>query len=303
MRIIFMGTPDFAIPSLEILLRNNYDVLAVITAPDKPAGRGQTVQFSPVKKFSLEKNLRILQPKKLKDETFFSELKKINPNLQIIVAFRMLPESVWKLPKMGTVNLHASLLPHYRGAAPINWAIINGEKETGVTTFFLRHEIDTGDIVFQEKIPIGENDTAGTLHDKLQTLGAELVLKTVRAIEKNDFPKTPQQEIREIKSAPKISKEDCRINWNQPTKKIYDFIRGLSPHPCAWTVWNEKVFKIYFGNYKISSHDKKTGELETDNRTYLKIFTADGWMEIIEIQLEGKKRMHVDEFLRGYKFY
>ncbi|HRG79892.1 MAG TPA: methionyl-tRNA formyltransferase, partial [Cyclobacteriaceae bacterium] len=231
LRIIFMGTPEFAVPSLEILVQNKFNVVAVITAPDKPQGRGQKLTPSPVKECALKYNLPVLQPTNLKSPEFQEELKSYHANLQVVVAFRMLPEVVWSMPAIGTFNLHASLLPQYRGAAPINWAIINGEKETGVTTFFLKHEIDTGSIIFQDKETILETDDAGSLYERLMHKGANLVLKTVQAIEQGDYPSRPQSEAMEIKHAPKIFKETCEINWNQPSKKIIDFVRGLSPYP------------------------------------------------------------------------
>src|SRR3990170_4019326 len=231
LRIIFMGTPEFAVPSLEILIKNNYEVVAVVTAPDKPQGRGQKIVYSPVKECALKYNISVLQPTNLKSPEFLNELKSYQANLQIIVAFRMLPESVWAMPAIGTFNLHASLLPQYRGAAPINWAIINGEKETGATTFFLKHEIDTGSIIFQEKEPIFEEDTVGTLYERLMKKGAELVLKTVQAIEVNNYPSVPQTESNEIKHAPKIFKETCEISWNRTSEEIRNFVRGLNPYP------------------------------------------------------------------------
>src|SRR5688572_14256950 len=243
LRIIFMGTPEFAVPSLEILLENNFNVVAVITAPDKPQGRGQEVVGSPVKECALKYHVPVLQPTNLKSPEFLEELKSYNANLQIVVAFRMLPESVWSMPSLGTFNLHGSLLPQYRGAAPINWAIINGEKETGVTTFFLKHEIDTGSIIFQEKEPIHDSDDIGSLYERLMKRGSQLVLKTVKAIETGNYPTVPQPQGIEIKHAPKIFKETCEINWDQSTGQIINFVRGLSPYPGAWTVLNGKTFK------------------------------------------------------------
>ncbi|HQD13162.1 MAG TPA: methionyl-tRNA formyltransferase, partial [Chitinophagales bacterium] len=247
LRIVFMGTPDFAVPSLDILVQNNYDVVGVITAPDKPAGRGQQLQQSAVKKYAVEKGLHILQPEKLKNPEFIAELKALEANLFIVVAFRMLPEMVWQMPEYGTFNLHASLLPQYRGAAPINWAVINGEKETGVTTFFLQHEIDTGNIILQETIKIEEEDNAGTVHDKLMNVGSQLVLKTVRAIEENKVQESPQSAINspQLKHAPKIFKETCLIDWQRPAAEIHNLIRGLSPYPAAFTYLDGKVLKIY----------------------------------------------------------
>ena len=239
LRILFMGTPEFAVESLKALVDNNYNVVAVITMPDKPAGRGYKLQASPVKQYALEKGLTVLQPEKLKDESFIAQLEDLRIDLQVVVAFRMLPEVVWSMPSKGTFNLHSSLLPQYRGAAPINWAIINGEKETGVTTFFLSHEIDTGDIIFREKTTISTTDNAETLHDRLMVMGAKLVLKTVDAVIDNSVTSIPQDELKagelELKPAPKIFKDDCRVNWNKNREEIFNFIRGLSPYPAAWT--------------------------------------------------------------------
>src|SRR5687767_4304162 len=243
--IIFMGTPEFAVPSLEILVESKFKVVAVITAPDKPQGRGQKLIPSPVKECAMKHGIPVLQPTNLKSPEFLEELKSYNANLQIVVAFRMLPEAVWNMPAIGTFNLHASLLPQYRGAAPINWAIINGEKETGLTTFFLKHEIDTGSIIFQEKEPIHNDDNVGTLYERLMIKGAQLVLKTTQAIASGNYPAIPQQQEDEIKHAPKIFKETCEINWNQPNERVRNFVRGLSPYPAAWTRLQDKVFKIY----------------------------------------------------------
>jgi methionyl-tRNA formyltransferase len=303
LRIIFMGTPEFAVPALEILVENKLNVVAVITAPDKPQGRGQKLNFSPVKECAIKHNLAVLQPTNLKSPDFLEELKSYNANLQIVVAFRMLPESVWAMPAIGTFNLHASLLPQYRGAAPINWAIINGENETGVTTFFLKHEIDTGSIIFQEKEIIHEDDTVGTLYERLMNKGAGLVLKTVKAIEANNYPSEPQPQHIEIKHAPKIFKETCEIDWNQSTKKIIDFVRGLSPYPAAWTNLNGKVYKIFkcskFVN--ITQLTVDSGQWTTDYKTYLHVKASDGFVSIEEFQPEGKKRMTVVDFFRGNK--
>ena len=303
LRIIFMGTPEFAVSSLETLVASKLNVVAVITAPDKPQGRGQKLISSPVKDCALQHGLPVLQPTNLKSPEFLEELKSYNANLQIVVAFRMLPEVVWAMPSLGTFNLHASLLPQYRGAAPINWAIINGEKETGVTTFFLKHEIDTGSIIFQEKEPIHDTDDAGLLHDRLMKRGANLVLKTVKAIETGHYPSIPQSEQIDIKHAPKIFKETCQINWNQSSSKIINFVRGLSPYPAAWTILNSKVFKIFKvqdSKFNIQ-HSKLIGEFETDNKTYLNVRSSDGWVSIVEFQPEGKKRMTVEEYFRGNK--
>lgn len=301
LRIIFMGTPEFAVPSLEILVENKFKVVAVITAPDKPQGRGQKLMPSPVKEAALRYNIPVLQPAKLKAPEFIEALKSYQANLQIVVAFRMLPEIVWAMPELGTFNLHASLLPQYRGAAPINWAIINGEKETGATTFFLKHEIDTGSIIFQEKEPIHETDNAGTLYERLMHKGAGLVLKTVKAIEMNNYPSVPQDLSIEIKHAPKIFKETCEINWNQSAKKVVDFVRGLSPYPGAWTVLNGKTYKIFRCEESTVDSSQSTTVGQWTINHGLKIRTADGWVNILEFQPEGKKRMSVEEFLRGNK--
>jgi methionyl-tRNA formyltransferase len=298
-----MGTPEFAVPSLEVLVENKFNVVAVITAPDKPQGRGQKLTPSPVKECALKHNIPVLQPTNLKAPEFLEELKSYNANLQIVVAFRMLPEAVWAMPSIGTFNLHASLLPQYRGAAPINWAIINGEKETGVTTFFLKHEIDTGSIIFQEKEPIKDSDDVGALYERLMIKGSQLVLKTVKAIEGGSYPSVPQPAGIEIKHAPKIFKETCEVNWNQPSKKIIDFVRGLSPYPGAWTVLNGKTYKI-FKCEESTDHSRQTtpgSGLWTVDRGLLNVKTSDGWISILEFQPEGKKRMTVEEFFRGNK--
>ncbi|HEU5145440.1 MAG TPA: methionyl-tRNA formyltransferase, partial [Chryseosolibacter sp.] len=271
-----------------------------ITAPDKPQGRGQKILHSPVKASALQHNIPVLQPTNLKSSDFLNELKRYQADLQIVVAFRMLPEVVWSMPPLGTFNLHASLLPQYRGAAPINWAIINGEKETGVTTFFLRHDIDTGSIIFQEKEPIHYDDNAGTLYERLMRRGAHLVLKTVQAIERGSYEATPQQESEHLKHAPKIFKDTCQINWDQSTESIRNFVRGLSPYPAAWTTLKGKIFKIY--KTSIAQHfgsGEIPGEIFTDNKNYLYLKTNDGWLSIDELQPEGKKRMMIQEFLRG----
>jgi methionyl-tRNA formyltransferase len=302
LKIIFMGTPEFAVPSLEILLQQNYQVVAVITAPDKPSGRGLKLTPSPVKELALKYHIPVLQPANLKSPEFIEELKSYGANLQIVVAFRMLPEAVWNMPAIGTFNLHASLLPQYRGAAPINWAIINGETETGLSTFFLKHEIDTGNIIFQEKEPISEEDNAGSLYERLRHKGAQLVLKTVKAIEAGNYPQIPQQLDEPIKTAPKIYKETCEINWNEPGKKIYDFVRGLSPYPTAWTTLQGKFYKIYALQVVPSGNaDAAPGSIATDHKQYIHIKTQDGWVAIEELQQEGKKKMRTPEFLRGNK--
>ena len=295
-----MGTPEFAVPSLEILLQHNYPVVAVITAPDKPSGRGLKLTPSPVKEVAVKYHIPVLQPTNLKSPEFIEELKSYGATLQIVVAFRMLPEAVWNMPEIGTFNLHASLLPQYRGAAPINWAIINGETETGLTTFFLKHEIDTGNIIFQEKEPIYEHDTAGSLYERLRQKGARLVLQTVQAIESGTYPQIPQQLGEPIKTAPKIYKDTCEINWNQPSKKVYDFVRGLSPYPTAWTTLHDKFYKIYaIQVMAIESGPATPGTIVTDSKEYIRIRTQDGWVAIEELQQEGKKKMKTAEFLRG----
>jgi methionyl-tRNA formyltransferase len=302
MRIIFMGTPDFAVASLKILVESGFEIAAVITMPDKQGGRKGLLQ-SAVKQYALAQGLLILQPEKLKNPEFVATLRELKADLQVVVAFRMLPEIVWNMPPKGTMNLHGSLLPKYRGAAPINWAIINGEKETGVTTFLLQHEIDTGDMLFQEKIPIGENETAGDIHDKLMELGANLVLKSVKAIEKGEYTPQPQPDT-EATHAPKIFTETCQINFNQSSQKVHDFIRGLSPFPGAWTTFEGKNLKISLT--KINDADQtlkpeKPGEFYSDNKKFFKISTKDGYIDVLEMQIEGKKRMSVKDFLNGLR--
>ncbi len=299
-----MGTPDFAVESLRVLCDNGYEIAAVVTMPDKPSGRGQKINKSAVKLFAEERGLKILQPEKLKDESFINELRDINADLQVVVAFRMLPEIVWNMPKHGTINVHASLLPQYRGAAPINWAVINGELQTGVTTFKLKHEIDTGDILMQQAINILPEDNAGTIHDKLMYLGGELLLKTVRAIENGESTQQRQSILAEgieLRHAPKIFKEDMRINWNDTTNNIHNKIRGLSPHPAAWTEIKETTVKI-FRTSKGVHNSLSAGEIKTDNKNYLEIGTADGAISIEELQMAGKKKMNIKTFLMGCKF-
>lgn len=297
-----MGTPEFAVPSLQILVENGFNVVGAITVPDKPKGRGQKLSTSPVKDYAVAHNIPVLQPSNLKSPEFLEELRSYNANLQIVVAFRMLPEVVWDMPEIGTFNLHGSLLPQYRGAAPINWAIINGEKETGVTTFFLKHEIDTGSIIFQEKELIGEDDNVGSVYGRLMARGAKLVLKTVAAIQTGAYPQNEQDESVEIKHAPKIFKETCEIDWTKPPEEIYNFIRGLSPYPAAWTTIDEKVFKV-FGSQKteLNPMSGAQGEYETDNKTFLHIQTGGSPIAITELQMQGKKRMDIESFLRGAK--
>ena len=308
LRIVFMGTPDFAVESLKHLFENNFNIVCVITSPDKPAGRGRKINESAVKRYAIENNLPILQPTNLKDSEFQKLLKSYNTTLQIIVAFRMLPESVWSMPLLGSINLHGSLLPHYRGAAPINWAIINGEQKTGVTTFFLKHEIDTGDILFQEETEINPDDNAGTIHDKLMTIGAKLLVKTTQAIIDEDYKEIPQNSIidSEPKVAPKIFKDTCQINWSLSINTIHNLIRGLSPYPTAWSILKDANnnminFKIFKANKESIIHDHALGTILTDEKSYLKIALNDGFISILELQLSGKKRMQVDEFLRGFK--
>lgn len=300
MRIVFMGTPEFAVPSLEILLQHGYDIPAVVTAADKPGGRSG-LQESAVKKFAVANGLRVLQPEKLKNPVFLEELRALQADLQVVVAFRMLPEVVWNMPPLGTLNLHGSLLPKYRGAAPINWAIINGETETGVTTFLLRHEIDTGDILFQEKTPIGENDTAGELHDRMMMLGAQLVLRTVQAIEHGEARALPQSDT-EATHAPKIFTETCRIDFAQSTRRVHDFVRGLSPYPGAWTTFEGKTLKILRTEKAAGETAPAPGQFVSDGKSFLKISTSDGFILVLELQLEGKRRMVIKEFLNGHKF-
>ncbi|HRG60224.1 MAG TPA: methionyl-tRNA formyltransferase [Bacteroidia bacterium] len=307
MKIVFMGTPDFAVPILDKLVKNNYNIVAVITAPDKPSGRGLKMSHSAVKQYALEHQLHVLQPEKLKNNDFVNELRALEADLQIVVAFRMLPEVVWKMPPKGTFNLHASLLPQYRGAAPINYAIINGEKTTGVTTFFLSHEIDTGNVIMQQTCTIGPDETAGELHDKLMHLGSETVLKTVQLIEKNEAKSIPQQQLMvgELKVAHKIFKDDCNIVWDNDALTLHNFIRGLSPFPTAFTnlIFENSesiLFKIYKAAYELTSHSKPTGSIESDGKTFLKVACKNGFINLLQVQMAGKKAMTIQEFLRGF---
>ena len=305
MRIIFMGTPDFAVASLEALIQSGEQVVAVVTVPDKPAGRGQKIHESAVKIFAAQHNIPVLQPVKLRDEAFLNELRSFQADLQVVVAFRMLPEMVWNMPKFGTINVHASLLPQYRGAAPINHAIINGEKESGVTTFLLQHEIDTGNILLSKKVTIKETDNAGDLHDKLIVAGAETLLQTIQQLKAGTLQPKPQDDLiaaTSLKHAPKIFKEDCKINWNQPTAQVYNFIRGLSPYPAAFTLLNEKVLKIYRTEKELVNTPTIPGTIETDKKSFLKIAAQDGYIVISDLQLEGKKKMNIVDFLKGYRF-
>lgn len=302
LRIVFMGTPDFAVASLQRLLDNDCSVVAVVTAPDRPSGRGLTLTPSPVKQAALAANVPVLQPEKLRDPAFLFQLAIYNADLQVVVAFRMLPEVVWAMPAVGTFNLHGSLLPQYRGAAPINWAIINGETQTGVTTFFIEKEIDTGQMIFQDQEPIHPDDTAGTLHDRLMERGADLVLRTVLAIEAGDYPRTPQPFTDESKPAPKLSRETTEINWNQPQVRIRNFVRGLSPFPTAWTLINDKFFKIY--GVSVANESPmlaEPGMAYTDHKNVILVRAADGWLSVDSLQAEGKRRMTTGEFLRGNK--
>ena len=307
-----MGTPDFAVASLRILVENKYEVVGVITMPDKPAGRGHKVQFSPVKQYALEQNLRLLQPEKLKDEAFIEELRSLQADLQIVVAFRMLPEVVWNMPKFGTFNLHASLLPQYRGAAPINWAIINGDKETGATTFFLTHEIDTGKIIQQEKIAIAETDNAGIVHDRLMEMGAKLVKKTVDMLIEGKIDAVDQAQFihpgLELKAAPKIFKETCQVDVSWNVERVYNFVRGMSPHPTAWVELQfpnqvEKMtLKVFETEKEICDHELAVGTVVTDGKKYAKVALSDGYINLKSVQIAGKKRMEIGELLRGMRF-
>lgn len=340
LRIIFMGTPGFAVASLDALLKAGCNIVGVITAPDKPAGRGMELQQSAVKKYAVENSLHVLQPEKLKNQDFLVELKALHADLQIVVAFRMLPEVVWNMPPMGSVNLHGSLLPHYRGAAPINWAVINGEKETGVTTFKLKHEIDTGDILLQESFAIAETDNAGDVHDKMKEIGAALLVKTIKGLTEGSLKETPQSSIagidsagvsdkpldensrlptpdsqlptqnsrlptqnsRLLKHAPKIFTETCKIDWNKPVNEVYNLIRGLAPYPAAFTFLQEKKLKIYKAEKIFEQPTEEPGKFKTDNKNYLQFACADGYIAVMELQLEGKKKMDTAAFLRGYHF-
>ena len=304
MRIVFMGTPQFAVTSLDALIKAGCDIVAVVTAPDKPAGRGMKINESAVKQYALIHGLRVLQPEKLKSPEFLEELRSLQADLQLVVAFRMLPEAVWNMPPKGTINLHASLLPQYRGAAPINWVLINGETESGVTTFFLKHEIDTGDILFTEKVTLTGHETAGELHDRLMHKGAGLLVKTVKGVESGRYVERPQSQLLpgvELKHAPKIFKEDCLVDWNQPAETVYNKIRGLSPSPTAYTMLNEKILKIFNAEYEIAKPGIEPGSFLTDHKTYLRFAAKDGFISLADVQLEGKKRMDIKEFLRGVK--
>lgn len=303
--IIFMGTPEFAVTSLKTLLDKGYNVKAVVTTPDKPAGRGKNIQFSDVKKFALEHNLPILQPEKLKSPEFLAQLKEIDADLFVVVAFRMLPKEVWAMPKRGTINLHAALLPDYRGAAPINHAIINGETETGITTFYIDEQIDTGKIIMQERCAIEPEDNIGTLYDKLMFIGAEAVCKTVDIIASGNVNAIEQDSIRTegLHPAPKITKEFCQINWDNKSIDIHNLIRGLSPYPAAWCYLKDDITaKIFTSAYSIEKHNLEAGTFVSDNKSFLKVATQDGFVSILELQMQGKKRMAIKDFLNGFKF-
>lgn len=305
LRIVFMGTPEFAVGILDTILHNNYEVVGVITAADKPAGRGQKIKYSAVKEYALAHNLHLLQPTNLKDESFLAELKALNANLQIVVAFRMLPEVVWKMPSLGTFNLHASLLPNYRGAAPINWAIINGETKTGVTTFFIDDKIDTGAMILNAETAVGANESAGELHDRLMELGSETVIQTLALLENGKATTTLQEDNAEIKTAYKLNKENCKIDWNKPAIDIHNLIRGLSPYPAAWCFISDKGeewnVKIYQSSIIIESHSLAIGQLVSTKKE-LKIAVANGFIQIESIQFPGKKKMNTAEFLNGIQF-
>lgn len=300
-RIIFMGTPDFAIPSLKALIKAGFNIVGVVTAPDKPVGRGQQLKPTPVKQVAEKRDIPVLQPDNLKDPEFLGKLNDLSPDLQVVVAFRKLPKEVWVLPSSGTFNLHASLLPDYRGAAPINWAVINGETETGVTTFFLQESIDTGAIIYQDKMTIGENQTAGELHDQLSDLGANLVVKTTEAIYEGNAPVQPQPAMADPKAAPKIHKEDCQINWEWPLDDLHNFIRGLSPYPGAWTYFNGEIFKILRTEKISASNNEKQGYLIADPPNTLKVSVNGGYLVLQEVQLAGRKKMDAKAFLNGFE--
>jgi methionyl-tRNA formyltransferase len=296
-----MGTPEFAVASLDALVKAGFNIVGVITAPDKPGGRGMQLQQSAVKKYAVENGLNVLQPEKLKDPQFLESLRALKADLQVVVAFRMLPEQVWNMPPMGTINLHGSLLPQYRGAAPINWAVINGEKETGPTTFKLKHEIDTGDILLQEKFPIGDDDTVGDVHDKMKEIGAALLVKTVQGLADGTVKEIPQVTREMLRHAPKIFTETCAIDWRKTVNEVHNLIRGLSPYPGAFTYMQEKLFKIYRSKKDYTKPTIPPGQFETDKKSFLKFATADGYIYALEVQPEGKKRMSIEDFLRGYR--
>ncbi len=307
LRIVFLGTPEFAVASLDALVQAGFTIAGVVTAPDKPAGRGMKLQESAVKKYAVEKGLHILQPEKLKNPAFIAELAALQADVQVVVAFRMLPEIVWNMPPQGTINLHGSLLPQYRGAAPINWAIINGEQETGVTTFKLQHAIDTGDILLQEKIAIGADETAGELHDRMKTIGAALLAKTIQGLADGTLVEQAQDELaathpNQLRHAPKLFTETCKINWQNTAEEIHNLIRGLSPYPAAFTYLDGKMLKVYRSSKQITTHSIACGMVQSDGKNFIQFACANGFVNILDLQLEGKKRMPVADFLRGYHF-
>ncbi len=303
-KIVFMGTPEFAVASLDSLFTAGFNIVGVITAPDKPGGRGMQLQQSAVKQYAVAKGLHILQPEKLKNPDFLAELKSLRADVQVVVAFRMLPELVWNMPPMGTINLHGSLLPQYRGAAPINWAVINGEQRTGVTTFKLQHEIDTGNILLQESFAIGEDENVGQIHDRMKDIGASLIVKTIEGLVANTITEQPQPTNNngQLKHAPKIFTETCAIDWAKDGNSIYNLIRGLSPYPAAFCFLDEKKLKVFAATKEIGAHQHIPGTYLTDGKTFLKYACADGFILITDLQLEGKKRMEIEDFLRGYHF-
>ena len=306
-RIVFMGTPEFAVAILDKLVAENCNVVAVVTAPDKPAGRGMQLSQSAVKQYAVQHGLNVLQPVKLKDPLFIEELQSLHADVQVVVAFRMLPEMVWNMPPMGTINLHASLLPKYRGAAPINWAIIHGETETGITTFKLQHAIDTGDVLMRQTIPIRPDETAGELHDEMKVLGAQLVFDTLVGYCNESLKPVAQKELlnksmKEVPEAPKLHTETCKINWEKTSQEVFNLVRGLSPYPGAFTYLDDKVLKVYRASFEQGNPTVSIGHFETDSKTFLRFATADGWIYVKELQLEGKKRMVVEDFLRGSRF-
>ena len=300
MRIVFYGTPEFAVPSLSKIIEKGYEVAAVVTAPDKPAGRGLKPRFSAVKEFATEHHLKVLQPVNLRDPEFYEEIKRLNPDLQVIIAFRMLPESIWKLPVLGTLNLHASLLPDYRGAAPINRAIMNGEKKTGLSTFLLQHQIDTGDLLLQKEVNIAEDDDAGSLHDRMKILGAGLVADTLKELEAGTLRPVPQIRLATHHDAPKLYKADLEIDWNQPVIKIHNQVRGLSPYPGAFTYYRQKLLKIFKGHYA-DGHTSAPGTSELVDGRQIRFQASDGWYYPEFVQPEGRKKMSIGEFVNGLK--
>lgn len=300
MKIVFMGTPDFAVASLDILIQNGFDVVAVVTATDKMGGRGgKQIMQSAVKQYAVAHNLPVFQPEKLKNPEFINTLRGLNADLFVVVAFRMLPEMVWTMPPLGTINVHGSLLPKYRGAAPINWAVINGEKETGVTTFFLKHEIDTGDVIFREKVPIGEDENVGEIHDKMMVLGAQTLLKTVQAIDKQTVVSQPQPD-EAATHAPKIFHETCQIDFSKTVAEVHNFVRGLSPYPTAWTELDEMKLKVFKTSKEIVPPQYEAGKILSDGKNYMKIACSDGYIHLLDLQLAGRKRMNIKDFLNGY---